>query len=118
MTLKRLLLVAMMAGLLGTAAFVAREAEGPGLKMTGAAEHFLAGLPDAQKKKATFDFDDKERFRWFFTPQQTGKKATRKGLPLSEMSEKQQELARALLRTGTSEAGFKKASAVMSLESI
>jgi hypothetical protein len=118
MTLKRLLLLACLTALLGTAAFVAREAEGPGLRMTAAAEKFLANLNDAQKKKATFDFDDEERYRWFFTPQQKAKKATRKGVPLSEMSEKQQELARALLSTGTSEAGFKKATAVMSLESI
>jgi hypothetical protein len=118
MTLKRLLLVACLMGLLGTAAFVAREAEGPGPKMTGAAEKFLAGLTDAQKKAATFDFDDKERLRYFFTPQQAKGKATRNGLPLAEMNEKQKALAHALLLAGTSEAGYKKATTIMSLESI
>jgi len=118
MTIKRMLLVAvLMAGLAGTA-FLAREAEGAGSKVTSAAEKFVASLTDAQKKKAEFSFDDKERTRWFFTPQQADRKPTRKGLPLSEMTGKQQELARALVQAGTSESGYKKAITIMSLESI
>jgi hypothetical protein len=118
MTRKRLLLVLGLAILLGGVGFVAQEAEGPGLRMTGAAEKFLASLEGKQKDKAAFSFDDKERMRWFFTPQQKDRKATRKGLPLDEMSDKQKELAMALLRTGTSAGGYKKATTVMSLESI
>jgi hypothetical protein len=118
MTLKRLLLVVALMGLLASAAFIARETEGPGLRMVTAGDRFLASLTAAQKKKATFDFDDKERFRWFFTPKQMKRKPERKGLPLAEMTDKQKELARELLRTGTSEAGYKKASTVMSLEAI
>jgi len=118
MTVKRCLLVLGLLGLLSSAAFLAREAEGQGLRMTSAADSFLAGLKADQKTKATFDFDDKERFRWFFTPQQQNRKATRKGLPLAEMTDKQQELALALVKAGTSEPGYKKATLIMSLESI
>ncbi len=118
MTVKRLLLVLGMTALLSTAAFVAREIEPAGSKMVTAAEKFLASLDEAKKKQATFEFDDSERYRYFFTPQQEMGKATRKGLPLSEMSEKQRALARELLRAGTSEVGFQKATTIMSLESI
>lgn len=118
MSVKQLLLVFGLMAFLTGAAFLAREAEGPGLRMTSAADRLLASLDAKQKEKASFPFDDKERYRWYFTPQQAMRKATRKGVPLAEMSEKQRELARELLKTGTSEAGFKKASTVMNLESI
>jgi len=118
MTIKRLLICAVLLLGLAGAAFFAREAEGPGLRMATAAEKFLASLDDAQKKKATFAFDDKERYRWYFTPQQVARKPTRKGLPMNEMSDRQKTLTRELLRSGTSETGYKKATLIMSLESI
>lgn len=118
MTFKRILLSVALTGLLAGAAFVAREAEESGLRMVGAANRLLSSLTEEQKKKATFDFDDKERFRWFFTPQQAMKKPLRKGVPLSEMNDKQKDLARDLLRSSTSEIGYKRATTVMSLESI
>jgi hypothetical protein len=118
MTLRRLFLaLTVLAALAGTA-FLAREAEGPGLRMTTAAEKFLATLKPEQKTKAVFEFDSKERFQWFFTPQQKDRKATRKGLPLEEMTADQRKLALELIRTGTSEEGYKKATTIMSLESI
>src|SRR5207248_342387 len=67
---KRLLLcLVAVAGLAGVA-YVAREDDRPAETMASAADKFLAGLDDKQKTRATFDFDDKERTRWFFTPQQ------------------------------------------------
>ncbi|MFM7151222.1 MAG: DUF3500 domain-containing protein [Gemmataceae bacterium] len=118
MLLKRLILSVAMVGVLGTAAFVAREVEPPGSRMASAASAFLAALEPEQKSRAVFTFDDKERFRWFFTPQQAMRKSTRKGLPLADMTDAQKDAARNLLRAGTSEAGFAKATTVMSLESI
>ncbi|MFO0876110.1 MAG: DUF3500 domain-containing protein [Gemmataceae bacterium] len=118
MNLKQLAICTGLMALLGGAAFVAREAEAPGGRMTAAADRFLASLDGPQKKKATFDFDNKERLRWFFTPQQTGRKYTRKGIPLEDMTDKQRELAMNLIRTGTSESGYKKVATVISLESI
>src|SRR5262249_5773860 len=119
MTPKRLLIALGLMSLLAGAGFVARETEGPGMRMASAAERFLASLEPKQKSKATFDFDDKERTRWFFTPQQTpDRRPSRKGLPLAEMTDKQKELARGLIRSATSEAGYKRVTTVMSLESI
>src|SRR5262245_42005282 len=118
MTLKRLLLtLALLVGL-GGAAYLAKEAEGPGLQMTGAADKFVASLKADQKAKATFKFDDKERTRWFFTPQQAKGKPLRKGLPLSEMTDAQKKLALELVKAGTSEKGNEKAVTIMTLESI
>jgi hypothetical protein len=118
MTPKRLLLVAGLMACLGGTAYLAREAEGPGVRMAAAAEKFLAGLDAKQKAKAAYAFDDKERTRWFFTPQQKGRKATRKGLPLEEMSAGQKKQALELVRAGTSKSGYLKATTIMSLESI
>jgi len=118
MTIKRVVLVVLLMGLLAGTAFVARETEGPGLRMVQAAEKFLASLDAQQKMRATFDFEDKERTRWFFTPQQVKGKYTRKGLVLEDMTEAQQALARDLLRAGTSETGFQQATTIMSLEAI
>jgi hypothetical protein len=112
-------LLACLLACLAGAAYVAREAEGPGLRMAGAAEKFLASLDKKQKARATFAFDDKERTRWFFTPQQDeDRKATRKGLPLQDMTAEQKKRALALIRAGTSAGGYKKATTIMSLESI
>jgi hypothetical protein len=120
MTPKQLLLALGLMGLLAGAGFVAREAEGPASRMAGAAEKFLDSLEATQKSKATFAFDDKERTRWFFTPQQDlkARKPLRKGLPLAEMNDKQQELARALIKSATTETGYKKVATIMSLETI
>lgn len=118
MTIKRLLLSLGCLGLLAGAAFLAKENESAADRMAAAANQWLASLNADQKKRATFGFDDPERTRWFFTPQQKGGKSTRKGLPLADMTAKQKELAKALLRSGTSEAGYKKATTVISLEAI
>ena len=44
MTRKQMLLVLALMAVLAGAGFYAREAEGPGLRMTGSAEKFLAAL--------------------------------------------------------------------------
>jgi hypothetical protein len=106
-----------LSALAGTA-FLAREAEGPGLRMASSAEQLLTSLKPDQKARAVFDFDSDERTRWFFTPQQSERKPTRKGLPLEDMTGEQKKLALELVRTGTSETGYQKAITIMSLESI
>jgi hypothetical protein len=118
MTPRRTLLVGLVLAALAGTAFLAREAEGPGLRMTTAAEQFLASLKADQKAKATFAFDSDERTHWYFTPQQRDRKATRKGLPLEDMTAEQKKLAMEMVRAGTSEEGYKKAATIMSLESI
>ena len=110
-----LVLLAGMAGL----AYVAQQVESPGLKMAAAAQKFLGSLSPEQKTKAAFDFDSKERTRWFFVPlQDANRKPTRKGLPLEEMTADQKKAALALVAAGTSAQGNKQALTIMSLEAI
>ncbi|GIW81854.1 MAG: hypothetical protein KatS3mg105_3661 [Gemmatales bacterium] len=107
--------VLLLAGL----AYVAQKTLSSGVDMTTAAERFLASLDDAQKKKASFGFDDPERTNWHFIPMQDKmRRPTRKGLGLFEMNPKQREAALALVRAGTSMSGYKQATTIMSLEAI
>jgi hypothetical protein len=100
-------------------AYVGQSKETAGTRMSAAAKKLLESLSAEQREKATFAFDDKERTNWYFTPRQDDKKrSTRKGLPLEEMTEEQKQAALALLRAGTSEGGYTKATTIMSLESI
>ncbi len=116
--LRLLLALALVAGLTGIA-YVRQANEPAGVKMTNAADKLLASLTEEQKGKAVIAFDDKERTNWHFTPQQDAqRKATRKGLPLEDMTEEQKEAAKALVKAGTSSEGYVKATAIMSLESI
>src|SRR5947209_2048620 len=120
MTRKRLLLAVPVLVFLAGVAYVSQQApETAGSKMTAAAEKFVNGLGEQQKKKALFTFDDKERTNWHFVPlQDKDKKPTRKGVRLEEMTAAQKEAARELLRAGTSDRGFREATTIMSLESI
>jgi Protein of unknown function (DUF3500) len=120
MKLQRLLLVlGVFLGLAGVA-FLAKDAEpGTGTRLATAGQAFVETLTPEQKTKAVFDFDDKERTNWNFVPlQDKDRKSTRKGLPLEEMTEKQKEAARALVKAGTSPTGFTKAETIMSLETM
>lgn len=120
MKLLRMLLVAAAVGGLVGVALVSKEETPVAVQMSDAADKFLAALTDEQKKKATFEFDDKHRVAWFFTPQQNSElmTATRKGLRFEELSDDQKKLGLELLRTGTSKTGFNQATTIMSLESI
>jgi hypothetical protein len=118
MKLLRLVLAVLVVGLLAGVAYVSQQVEPPSSKMAAAAEKLLAALSADQKEKATFAFDSKERTNWYFTPQQAGKKATRKGLPLEEMKAEQKKLVLELLAAGTSARGARQATTIMALESI
>ena len=89
------------------------------LKMTDAAKKFLGSLTPEQAKKAKFDFADKQRLAWFFTPQQDKeKKFTRKGARLEEMDAAQKAAALDLLKSGLSAKGYEQAATIMSLEGL
>jgi hypothetical protein len=119
MTRKRMLIALALVAALAGAAYVSQEPTAASERMTAAADKFLASLDEGQKKKATFDFDSKERTNWYFVPRQDKeKRTTRKGLPLQDMTAEQKALARELVRAGTSEGGYKKAITIMSLEAI
>jgi len=83
------------------------HAGSPAAEMAAAADKFLASLTPEQREKGTYAFTNAERFNWHFIPK------PRNGLPFKEMTAPQQELGRALLRTGLSPQGFTKATNVM-----
>jgi hypothetical protein len=119
MKLYRLLLAGLLAAGLVGVAYVGQAPEPPGARMTDAAGKFLETLKEDQRSKAAFAFDSKERTNWQFVPyQDADKKPLRKGLPLEEMSDEQRKAALDLVRAGTSETGYTKATTIMSLESI
>ena len=80
--------------------------------MAKAAQAFLEHLPEAQNQQATFAFDSKERLNWHFIPRE------RKGLPLKDLSQANKKLAKDLVASGLSEAGYDQALDIMSLEEV
>jgi hypothetical protein len=80
--------------------------------MATTAKAFLDSLQPDQRTKATFTMNDEERSNWFYTP------VPRKGLQLKEMTDKQRQLAMALLNAGLSQQGMTKATTIISLEDI
>jgi hypothetical protein len=111
------LAVALLVGLAGVA-YVSQLAAPDGVKMSDAAEKFLATLTDEQKAKAKFEFDDKERTNWYFVPREKDKKPIRKGVQMGELNDKQKAAALELLRVATSKVGYEQATTIMSLEAI
>ena len=83
-----------------------------GAAMAASAKQFLAALGPEQRAKASFSFDDEQRLDWHFIPR------PRKGLPLKELDAKQRQLAQDFLKTGLSQRGYLKATAIMDLETI
>jgi len=83
----------------------------PGI-MAEAAKAFLASLDPEQRARATFQFQDDERFDWHYIPKE------RKGLPFKDMTAEQKHLAHALLSAGLSQRGYIKAVSIMSLDEV
>ena len=80
--------------------------------MAQAANHLWAALTPDQQAKASFPFDNDERFNWHFIPRQ------RKGITWKELTPPQQALAHALLASGLSRHAYMQAETIMSLEQI
>lgn len=107
------------AGVVGVALVGNTAPEATGGKMKIATDAFLASLTPDLKKKASFDFNDKHRQAWFFTPQQDKeKKFTRKGARLEEMTADQKKAAMALLKSGLSAKGYEQATTIIGLENL
>ncbi|HTU16834.1 MAG TPA: DUF3500 domain-containing protein [Gemmataceae bacterium] len=118
MKLKQLLFVGIVAAGLVGAACLSKESESAGVQMSDAAAKLGNSFNDDQKSKALFAFDSKERTNWWFVPLQKDKKPLRKGLRFDQMTGDQKEMAKGLLRAGTSKSGFLKATTIMSLEAV
>jgi len=74
------------------------------------ARSFLATLDARQRAVATFPFDDPERTRWAYVPQE------RAGIPLKDLDAAQRAAAFGVLGTGLSERGAGLARGVIELE--
>lgn len=83
--------------------------------MRSACIRFLETLTPELLRKALFDFETAERQRWHYVPREM---FDRKGVCLKDMNEKQQKTALGLLASGLSKKGYKKAKAIMELETI
>lgn len=81
--------------------------------MANAAEAFLKTLSDEQRSVTVYDYEAPERVGWHFIP-----KDERKGMQVKNMNDSQRAAATLLLQQSLSEAGYKKASRIMKLESI
>lgn len=81
--------------------------------LVAVAKVFSSTLDETGKKKAMLAYGDKERVNWQFVPL-----ATRKGLPLMEMTDSQKSAAMILLKAVVSQLGYDKATKIMSLENL
>jgi hypothetical protein len=106
--------LAVLAGLmLVGGAWAYRAESSAGEEMADAGLKFLESLSAEQRAKTLLPYDSPKRVGWHFVPL-----AERKGLQIKEMNEAQRKAAHTLLRAALSQAGYDKAAAIMSLESI
>ncbi len=91
-------------------AIIPAPGEGVRERMERAALAFLGSLDADQRARAVLAFEERER--WHFIP------ADRPGITLGEMTDAQQRLAHALLRSGLSRAGYLKTEAIIQLEHV
>lgn len=116
-TILRALLAALCAALLATAYMRLTVQD----QLSAAANAFLASLDEEQRAKATFKFEDDERFFFHFIPAEDVAKRygrPRKGVPFTELTAPQRHLAHAMLSAGLSAQGAVKASSIMSLDDV
>lgn len=119
MFLSRSLAISLVCVLVGLPGGLAREPDQLGERMADCARRFVDSLTEEQRAKACFPFDDPERFRFAFVPLEDAEhRPTRKGVPLSDMTEAQREAAMDLVRTAVSESGFKQVQMVIELEAM
>lgn len=82
------------------------------LMMSTAADAFISSLSPDQRGRATFPFDDEQRFDWHFIPR------ARKGIPFKDLDSAQRLLGAALLGAGLGQRGLIRAATIMSLDAI
>jgi len=113
----RLTLACLCATLLGTAYMRLTVQD----QLSTAANAFLASLDDDQRAKASFKFEDDERYFFHFIPAEDVAKRygrPRKGVTFIELNAPQRHLAHAMLTAGLSQQGAIKASTIMSLDDV
>lgn len=88
-------------------------AQNPQTRPVRRAADLISQLTDEQRTKAVLPFESENRVQWHFIPM-----ASRKGLPLMEMTQPQRQSAMDLLRACLSQEGFQKATDIMELEKL
>jgi hypothetical protein len=83
-----------------------------GERIAQAANRFLSGLDDGQRKKALIAFDTSNREDWHYIPR------SRQGIPLSDMNAAQQQAARALFGSVLNDRGLQMIDNVRVVEGI
>ena len=82
-------------------------------EMTASVLRFLESLSDTQRARASFSFaHEAERTQWFYTSTDHG------GMPLTDCSPGQQQMALRVVANGLSASGYATASAIMATENI
>ena len=103
-----------LAGCAGSQEETATSAQGGGdatSQTVAATEAFLATLDDAQREQASFEFDsDLKTSNWSNLPAPL---VERSGVPLSDMTEEQQQAAMAILQAALSQEGYEKTVGIM-----
>lgn len=84
-----------------------------GAAMAAAAQAFLNTLNAEQRPIVQRPYEAPERFNWHFIPLET-----RKGLQIRDMTEPQRKAALTLLQSALSQTGYRKATQIMSLETL
>jgi len=92
-----------------TRTIVERKSE-TNLRMADAVVNLLASLSPDQKERALFSVAGEERLNWHYIPRE------RKGISFKELDGSQSKLVHALISTGLSQEGYRKAMTIMSLE--
>ncbi|HSB12262.1 MAG TPA: DUF3500 domain-containing protein [Blastocatellia bacterium] len=80
--------------------------------MSAAAGAFVNSLSPDQRARATFGFEDEQRFDWHFIPR------PRKGIPFKDLDPVQRLLGNALLSSGLGQRGLIRVATIMSLDAI
>lgn len=86
--------------------------DGVAERMADSARHFLSALDADQTSRASFAFDDEERFNWHYVPR------SREGLPYNALAPGQRRLADRLVGTVLSDSGLAKVFGIMYLDQL
>lgn len=108
-------LIVLVLAAFGAAVVSAQRTPTAAAAMTTAATQFLDSLNAAQRKQAIYPLESDEYLRWNFIPTEA---FPRNGVRLKDMTEAQQKLAHALLRSGLSDRGYQTYTAIIALEDI
>jgi hypothetical protein len=111
----RVALFVLVLAAFGAAVVSAQRTPTAAAAMTTAAAQWLDSLSAEQRKQATYPLESDEYLRWNFIPTEA---FPRNGVRLKDMTDAQQKLAHALLRSGLSDRGYQTYTAIIALEDI